>query len=229
MNMKNSVVFKGRKDGILVMLSPELEFGELKTLLEEKSAEAAKFFSDETTAIFFTGRELNEREEVELVGIIHKATELSISFVSSSGSRVEKKSDAPPKTRARSTVSHAKELLADENVTLYHRGSLRSGQSLSYKGSIVLYGDLNPGAEIIAEGNVVVLGHAKGLVHAGCSGNAECFVFALNMQPTQLRISDIISYVNGEASQAAKQRAKYKPSFAVIRGDDIVIEPHERF
>ena len=81
----------------------------------------------------------------------------------------------------------------DENVTLFHKGNLRNGTSLEYDGSVVLLGDVNPGAQIKARGNILVLGAIKGTVHAGCLGDRDAFIFALNMKPVQLRIGDIIT------------------------------------
>ena len=81
----------------------------------------------------------------------------------------------------------------NENTTLFHKGNLRSGRSIEYDGSVVLLGDVNPGAQIKAKGNILVLGAIKGTVHAGCDGSREAFVFGLTMRPVQLRIGDIIT------------------------------------
>ncbi len=228
MKDENYVIFKARKDGILVILSEECSFIVLCTALKKKAAEAASFFSDAKTAITFSGRKLSEREEIELVNIFHEVTDLNITFVSSQGNAVEKKSSKPSEG-AKTAVIDRTNLSADENVTYFHRGSLRSGQSISYTGSVVLYGDLNPGAEIIAEGNIVILGYAKGLVHAGCSGNKDCYVFALNLQPTQLRIADQISLVSSDAVSKLKVRTEPRPTVAFILGEEIVIDIKEKF
>jgi len=82
--------------------------------------------------------------------------------------------------------------LADENTVLYQR-TLRSGQSIHYDGNIVILGDVNPGAEVVAAGNVVVMGILRGVVHAGANGNEAAVVIALRLQPTQLRIANHIT------------------------------------
>ncbi|MEW6283590.1 MAG: septum site-determining protein MinC, partial [Candidatus Eremiobacterota bacterium] len=79
---------------------------------------------------------------------------------------------------------------ADEEPTLLVRKTLRSGQKVIFAGNVVVMGDVNPGAEIEAEGDVLVLGTLRGRAHAGCSGRNESQVVALVMQPTQLRIGD---------------------------------------
>lgn len=77
----------------------------------------------------------------------------------------------------------------DEEPTLLLRKTLRSGQKVIFAGNVVVMGDVNPGAEIEAEGDVVVWGTLRGLAHAGCSGK-DAQVMALSMQPTQLRVGE---------------------------------------
>lgn len=75
----------------------------------------------------------------------------------------------------------------------FYRGTLRSGQSLESDASVVVVGDVNPGASVCAKGNVVVLGCAKGYLSAGCDGDDHAFVAALDMQPMQIRIGKHIA------------------------------------
>jgi septum site-determining protein MinC len=78
------------------------------------------------------------------------------------------------------------------------RETLRSGRSVYHNGHIVVIGDVNPGAEVIAAGNVVVWGRLRGLVHAGAHGDAAVVICALALNPTQLRIADQIAIAPGE-------------------------------
>src|SRR5579872_2364126 len=80
----------------------------------------------------------------------------------------------------------------------YYKGTLRSGQSLSAFGSIVIVGDVNAGAELIATGDIVVWGTLRGVAHAGAEGDAGASVYALRLEPTQLRISRAIASAPGE-------------------------------
>ena len=82
---------------------------------------------------------------------------------------------------------------AEVKETIYHEGTLRSGQNITSEGHLVVLGDVNPGAEIVAAGNIVVLGSLKGVAHAGCEGDEKATVAALSFQPTQLRIAEIIT------------------------------------
>jgi septum site-determining protein MinC len=103
--------------------------------------------------------------------------------------------------------------------TLYHRGTLRGGQTLHNLGNIIVIGDVNPGAELIASGDVVVFGSLRGVAHAGAQGDASARVVALELAPTQLRIATMIATPDGGAPPAG-------PQHAYILGDRILIVPH---
>ena len=85
----------------------------------------------------------------------------------------------------------------------YYKGSLRSGQSLSAFGSIVVVGDVNAGAELIATGDIVVWGTLRGVAHAGAEGDDGAAVYALRLEPTQLRISRCIASGSAEGGAGA--------------------------
>jgi septum site-determining protein MinC len=77
--------------------------------------------------------------------------------------------------------------------TLYHRGTLRGGQALHNLGNLVVIGDVNPGAELVASGDIVVFGALRGVAHAGAQGDRAARVIALELAPTQLRIATLIA------------------------------------
>lgn len=78
-------------------------------------------------------------------------------------------------------------------VILYLRQTLRSGQAVSHKGHLVIIGDVNPGAEVMAEGDITVWGALRGIAHAGIGGNTRAEIRALKLQPVQLRIAHAIA------------------------------------
>ena len=78
----------------------------------------------------------------------------------------------------------------EQEATLYIKRTLRSGQKAVYPGHIVLWGDLNPGAELEADGDVLVLGTVRGRIHAGCAGNQQAQIYCHSLHPTVLRIAD---------------------------------------
>jgi septum site-determining protein MinC len=106
-------------------------------------------------------------------------------------------------------------LTGDEAVLV--RRTLRSGHNISYFGHVVVVGDVNPGAEIVAGGNIVVWGRLRGTVHAGADGNKNAVICALDMSPTQLRIADQISMVNN-------QKKKKGPEVARLENNQVIVE-----
>ncbi|MDQ6779938.1 MAG: septum site-determining protein MinC [Candidatus Eremiobacteraeota bacterium] len=108
----------------------------------------------------------------------------------------------------------------------YYQGSLRSGQSLSAFGSIIIVGDVNAGAELIATGDILVWGTLRGVAHAGAEGDAAAAVHALRLEPTQLRIG---RHIAASAAEHKKQRGTPTPETARVIDGAIVIEPAGAF
>lgn len=78
-------------------------------------------------------------------------------------------------------------------AVMYLRQTLRSGQAVSHKGHLVIVGDVNPGAEVMADGDITVWGALRGIAHAGVAGNSNAEIRALKFQPIQLRIAHAIA------------------------------------
>lgn len=119
---------------------------------------------------------------------------------------------APP---GRSLPSVDTNVQGDQAVMV--KRTLRSGFSLKYPGHIVIVGDVNPGAEIIAGGDVVVWGRLRGMVHAGAEGDEDAVVCALDLSPTQLRIA-------GQIAVTPKKRGKPQPEIARIRDGQVMAD-----
>lgn len=100
---------------------------------------------------------------------------------------------------------------------LVHR-TLRSGYSLQNPGHVIVLGDVNPGAQIISGGDIIVWGHLRGMVHAGAGGNESAIICALDMAPTQLRIAGAIAIT-------PQRRGKIQPEIARIVSGQVIAEP----
>ena len=109
----------------------------------------------------------------------------------------------------------------DEANTRIICATLRSGQKIETEHSLLILGDVNSGAEIIAGGDVIVLGTLRGIAHAGAydESGAGRVIFALDLRPTQLRIGSIISRDNNDSNSKL-------PEIAHVDGDIIVVEPY---
>jgi len=121
---------------------------------------------------------------------------------------------APKKEQA--TQLPEKNIPVEEAV--FFQKTVRSGNRIASKGHVVIVGDVNPGAEILAGGSVVIWGRLRGSVHAGCSGNDGAVVCALEINPTQLRIANIFL-------TNTRKKKKIGPEMARILRDQVIIEP----
>lgn len=103
-----------------------------------------------------------------------------------------------------------------EPSVLYHRGTLRGGQSLANVGHVVVIGDVNPGAELVAGGDILVFGALRGVAHAGAQGDRSARVYALVLEPTQLRIATTIA-------AGTERTGPHVPEEAFLDGERIAI------
>lgn len=99
------------------------------------------------------------------------------------------------------------------------RGRVRSGQKIESRKHIVITGDVNPGSEISAGGDVIVLGRLAGKVHAGCPNDQTAIIFALEFKPTQVRIGKI-------AAAGIDEEFSAKPEYASVEEDGIVVKDY---
>jgi len=109
-------------------------------------------------------------------------------------------------------------------ATLYHRGHLRGGQALQNVGSIVVLGDVNPGAELTAGGDILVFGALRGTAHAGAQGDAGARVIALDLRATQLRIA---TFIAAGAESARRSRGGLQPEVAFVDAERIAIAAYD--
>ena len=217
MQKNNSVIFKGGKDGIVIMLSEDGDYAGIAESLREKIRSSSKFFADATTTITFRGKQLTESELMSLVDIINAETNMSISFVEDLTGSIEVSKSK--KEEERKKPPSLNDFVTDG--AYFHRSGLRNGQAISHSGSVVILGDINAGAEVVAAGNVVVFGAIRGLVHAGATGDEKAFVCALSLLPIQLRIADKITYFPKEFVKENKN--KIDPVYAFVKNGEIYV------
>lgn len=210
--MNNSVIIKGNKYGIIVVLSPDLPFEELKLVIAEKFKESSKFFENAKMAISFEGRKLSNEEQREVLGIIGENTDMHIVCVM--------ENDPETEETFKKTVEQ-KLLELNNNTGQFYKGILRSGASLEFETSVIIIGDVNHGARVVSKGNIIVLGALKGNAFAGATGNTNSFVVALDMSPTQIRIADTIARAPDKPQKQEVKEAK----IAFLEDGNIYIEP----
>lgn len=214
---ENSVTFKGSVNGLTIILRQDASFEEVINTMRFKISTAGKFFKGARLAVKYRGRVLNEAEKVQLYELLVKESGAEIvSFEEDSENNVPE--------RVEEKVSPIKKYLffkgIDEGETKFYRGTVRSGQRIAFDGNVVVLGDVNPGGVIEAAGNVVVMGLLRGVVHAGSDGNKEAIVAALGLNPTQLRIGDIITRSPDESVTSPN----LIPELAYVKDDILYVE-----
>jgi septum site-determining protein MinC len=131
-------------------------------------------------------KQIFEKEQLKLDLVITKRRQTAV-FMASAGYSVQQESNI---TLFGSSSDSTPQDLAEP---LYLKNTIRSGVEISHPSTIIVFGDVNPGASIVAGGDVYVWGNLKGIAHAGCRGNREALIMALRMSPTQLRIADLVA------------------------------------
>jgi septum site-determining protein MinC len=110
---------------------------------------------------------------------------------------------------------------SDSVLTL--KKSLRSGQKVRHAGDVVVYGDINAGAEVLAGGNIIILGSLRGLAHAGARGDDGATIVAFDFRPTQLRIGRKFAEPTEWSPRLEKS---YSPSIASVHGGEVIVEAY---
>lgn len=115
----------------------------------------------------------------------------------------------------------------DPNRTIILPHSLRSGFRREYGGSVVVLGDVNPGVEIVAGGDIIVMGALRGVAHAGAYGNTSAIVWARPIASAQIRIADALARSPEGSSMTTMRRleAPADAELARIQDERIVISP----
>ena len=210
-----SIQIKGLRDGLLVTLTGEVWEEQLASLVTQID-ERPSFFQGARLALDIGAQVLGLDELVHLRDVLSDRG-ISLWAVVSESPKTEKTAQLLglatriSKPRPEEKRLSAVETPSDETA-LFLVKTLRSGTRIEFPGHVVILGDVNPGAEVIAEGNVIVWGRVRGVVHAGAKGNRKAVICALDLSATQLRIAD-------EISALLKPQAHPKPEVASINKD----------
>ena len=194
--MKNCVTINLKKNEIVIKISEKAEQKEIK-----------ECFKEEKTPIKVTGKVLKNKEIEEIQTMISETIPVEIEFES-------------PKILGLHGIKRAFRKEIKSSDTKFQRGSLRSGQKIEFEGSIVIIGDVNAGAEVIASENIIVLGNLRGLAHAGAKGNKEAIVAANKIECPQIRISNKIKEIERPEEEEIDKSYAYISS----ESDEIILE-----
>ena len=229
-SVQGNIAIKGTRNGLLLTLEPETPFSELLNALSHRLSEAPGFFRGASLALDTTRRNLRISERTQLEALLANyqmsVTSLEQTLIAKHNERevissTDIGSDPFIATEITSERTQEQTYLLDprdSDDTLFLRRTVRSGQEIHHASNIVILGDVNPGAEIVASGDIIVWGVLRGMVHAGYPNNENAVVCSLLLAPVQLRIAHLLSRPpEGFQVQA-------RPEFATIKNGQIVVE-----
>ncbi|MCX7781060.1 MAG: septum site-determining protein MinC [Negativicutes bacterium] len=207
--MREAIVFKGDRDGLQLVVDENVSFDEVLKQLKAKLAAAADFFAAGAPIhIYPAVNGFSHSQQSEIAGVLEEY-----------GLRCVK-----PAAEDAATASEAggHEGLGQETRALIVNRTLRGGQKVVYHGSVVVIGDVNPNATVVAGGDIIVLGACRGTVHAGAYGDERATVTATKLMAAQIRIAGLIARSPDQAD---------KPDMietARIKNNTVVIEQSRR-
>jgi len=216
------IQIKGRRDGLSIILG-DGDWHELVLALDQRLQQSAAFFQDCQVHLNIGQRHVSAEQLRELFQVLQENQVTLARLHTASRASADAAQELDIRLGLPEAVQAPPELpLGTEQWSeglLFHR-TLRSGQALRHPGHVIVIGDVNPGAEVIAGGDVVVWGRVRGMVHAGAAGNDRAIVCALELRPTQLRIG---SYIATSPEELA--RATAGPEMACALEGRIVAKP----
>lgn len=224
---ERNIIIKGFRDGVIVTLDSAETWQSLVDDLARHIDSQSSFYAGARVTLDVGTRPVTRHElssikamlERRGAALINILTESSTTLDSASAMDIRgnlKPANAPGAVAVAEEPTISSEEDGSSGVLI--RKTLRGGRTVKSRGHVVVMGDVNPGAEIIAGGDVIVWGRLRGIVHAGAEGDESAVVCALDMMPTQLRVAGFISVA------PVDKRHKAQPETAFIRDRKIVVE-----
>lgn len=182
--MLNNIRISQTTEELILNVSVIAEIQEILDELQMKMPKLKEFYHIKTMPMKVTGRLFNDQEIEEFKNAIrNEGIYADVKF--------DNISDVLGLHAIKKTFGES----TDISQTKFVQNSLRSGQKEEFQGSIVICGDVNAGAEIIAGGNIMILGTLRGLAHAGANGNVKAMISANTIDVTQIRIANLVREV----------------------------------
>jgi len=220
------IAIKGTRNGLRLTLEPETPFKELLRALADRLAESPAFFRGASITVDTSQRMLRSNERMQLEDLL-ALYQMSIMPLEAA---IEKRKEVKVVTQPLSdsvseetmtqqgTTDYVQRDPRESEDTLFLRRTVRSGQAIHHHSNVIVLGDVNPGAEIIAGGDIIVWGVLRGMVHAGYPDNENALVCSLQLSPVQLRIAHLLS------RPPEGFEAQQLPEVASILQEQIVVE-----
>ena len=177
--MKSVIKILSNRNNIVIKIDESATEKTILKELKEKLPKLSEFYEEEKTPILVTGKMIKSDTIDKIQKLIHEFINVKVEFDS-------------PRTMVLNCIKKDFKKEIESSETKFFKSSLRSGQKIEFEGSIVILGDVNYGAEVVAEDNIVVLGVLRGMAHAGAKGNVDAIIAAHRIDSPQIRIASKI-------------------------------------
>ncbi len=212
--MGNLIVIKSFQNGISIHMDPEAEFNAILEEIASKFFSSRAFFKDVKVALSIEGRKLSLEEEKAVIQTITRNSDVQVICLIGKDEESNKGI-----IKALKRVETEKE----EYNGRFHRGSLKEGQTLETEGSIVIIGNVEKGASVIASKDIIVIGGLFGEAFAGAGGDENHFVCALNFDPQKCKIGIFRLHRPKEKGLFANKH-KSVPKIAYVKNNEIRLD-----
>ena len=243
MQQNNIIKIRATQHGVSIVCDDQATIPELVAALKARLQSHARFYADADVKLDIGNRTLSTVELVPIRSLLEDEFHLRLSGIvcsqdalirqamSELGCQIEVdapvQSDPQPRSETpgvRSDDPGNPGRFDNEDETLIVRQTCRSGMTMASPGNIVIIGNVNPGAEVIAQHDIIVVGVLRGNAHAGAGGDASAVIMALALEPKQLRIANLLGLP--PTVDEPPDRSKFAPEVAYIDSNRIVIEPY---
>lgn len=216
--MKNSVIIKSFQHGISLHLPSEGEMNDILDKIASKFKDSAAFFKDAKMVLSIEGRILSDEEEKAVIETIEANSEIKILCLIGKDSETE--------NQILKALEQYQNIVSDkqeQNIGQFYKGSLKNGQVLETDSSIIILGDVNPGANVISKKDIIVIGGLYGNAYAGGNGETGHYIIALDISAECIKVDN--HRYNATKTPKWPIRPKYQPKIAHVVNDVLVVEP----
>ena len=213
------ITVKNSRNGLEFWLDDTKTYAELRDALAEKLRTNRHFYSGTTQPVYFFGKHCSPGQKRELRSLL--SSEFSIKDVRFTDDEIPQKQkttsmEMPQITEEPQKPEPQQVIIKKENSSVFLRHTVRGGQRVESEGDIVVVGDVNPGAELVAGGSIAVFGNLRGLAHAGASGRKDVCIVANALLPRQVRIC-------GKIALIPKGRHIDCPEIVTLENDEVIV------
>jgi septum site-determining protein MinC len=225
--MPNIAIKQNKKGTFLDLSSQDLSKSSFKEDFCSFSNEISKFLSGTSVSIIMPEDSINCQMIIEEIKTELNKNNISLKKVfSKDNNEIDFGTECDINEYNRALDNNSNKEIIDVSSlpeTLYVEANLRSGQLIRYPGNVFVLGDVNPSAEIIANGDIIIWGTLRGLAHAGSNGNKYSKIISMEIINGQVRIADLITSIQDSTSKEKKKSKEKVPMLVKIENNEIII------